>query len=161
MFREHGNRLPITDRAHYDDIVRHYASQQTYCPGKYLFRLLLKISRLEAPEPDQLRMPAVSPAEEAALFLNALEHAGRTSLEQVDVLVIAINQELDQPRPFLKALAERVRSGPVPFVKSLTVLNAYQVLKPDDFYILDDHMRAKGHRALATRITTLLEDMAQ
>jgi hypothetical protein len=157
-FREYGNQLPITDRARYDEIVRHYASQQSYYPGKYVIRLFLKVTRLEAPEPDQLRMPVVSPADEAALFLNALEHAGRAPLRDVNVLVLAINQELDQPRPFLQALAERARTDPPPFVKRLIVLNTYQVLKPDDFYVLDDHMRAKGHRALAMRVATLIED---
>ena len=74
-FRENGNQLPIMSEAQYQNIVRHYASQRSYYPGKYVYRLFLKVFRLEEPEPDQLRMDPVTPAEEAELFVNVLTHA--------------------------------------------------------------------------------------
>ena len=64
--------------AQYQNIVRHYTSQRSYYPGKYVYRLFLKVFRLEEPEPDQLRMDPATPTEEAELFVNALTHAGRT-----------------------------------------------------------------------------------
>ena len=68
--------------AQYQTIVRHYASQRSYYPGKYVYRLFLKVLRLEEPEPDQLRMDPATPAEEAELFVNALTHASRHTARQ-------------------------------------------------------------------------------
>src|SRR4029450_6667436 len=76
-FLEHGGRLPITRRADYQRIVEYYAAQRGYYPGKYLFRLLMKVLKLEKPEPDQLRMDPVAPKEEAELFLYVLTHPSR------------------------------------------------------------------------------------
>ena len=159
-FKQHGNTLPITDRAHYDEIVRHYASQQSYYPFKYLFRLFMKVTRLEAPEPDQLEMKPLPMPEEVELFLNALEHAGGKSLKDVNVVVFAINQQPDHPRAFINALIETTHTkGQLPFVRRLLVADTTRMVTDADFYVLDDHMRPSGHQKVGDYLASLVNDL--
>lgn len=159
-FRDHGNTLPITSQEHYNEIVEHYGSQQSYYPGKYLFRLLLKFTKLEAPEPDQLEMKPLPVKEEVALFLNALEHAGRTPLKDVDVVVLEVNQDPTHPKAFIEALAETSRFPAAPsFVRRLLVADTTRLIKDEDFYVLDDHMRPSGHRAIGNYLASLVADL--
>src|SRR5204863_1483098 len=103
-FHNGGDHLSIMTEAQYQDIVHHYASQHSYYPGKYLFRLFMKVSRLEEPEPDQMRMDPAPPAEEAELFINALSRAGHAPLDHVQIVVFEINEQIRPPRPFIAAL---------------------------------------------------------
>ena len=144
-----GNRLPIMSEAEYQNIVRHYRSQRRYYPGKYVYRLFLKVFRLEAPEPDQLRMDSATPIEEAELFVNAMMHASRTALDHVQLVVFEVNEQI-RPRPFIAALdAVRRREANPAFIRRLIALDVAPLLTRADFYQLDDHMNARGHAALA------------
>jgi hypothetical protein len=160
-FQTEGNALPITDEGHYREIVAHYASQQSYYPGKYVFRLFMKVARLEKPEPDQLKMEVIPPTEEAELFLNAMEHAGQTPremLSKVQIIVLEISQDPAHPRAFVPALAEvSRRDGYLPFVQLLLTLDTTAVLKPEHFYVLDDHMNAEGHRVVGEALAQLIK----
>jgi hypothetical protein len=151
-FREKGNYLPIMRQEQYDTVVRYYASQRSYYPGKYVYRLMMKVLRLEEPEPDELRMDPVSPEEEAELFLNALSHGG-TKLDDVQVIVFEINEQIRPARPFIAALdaARRRENRPV-FVQRLMALDVAARLSRDDFYRLDDHMNARGHEQVASAL---------
>jgi hypothetical protein len=156
-FREQGGSLPIMSEADYQNIVRHYARQRTYYPGKYIFRLFMKLSRLEEPEPDRLRMDPVTPAEEAELFLHVLTHAAQTPLDDVQVIVIEINEQIRPPRPFIAALDTiRRQSGNPAFVQRLIALDVAPLLAADDFYILDDHLRAQGHEVLGEALADVI-----
>jgi lysophospholipase L1-like esterase len=161
-FKQHGNHLPITSEEKYQEIVRYYAAQQRYVPGKYLYRLTMKILRLEPPEPDQLTMEPIAPADEADLFLNALEHAGASTsgLAHVQVIVLEIGQEFAHPKAFVAALAEVSRhDGHPPFVQLLLTLDTTSILKPEDFYVLDDHMNAHGHRVVGEALADLIKSV--
>jgi lysophospholipase L1-like esterase len=148
-FRKHGNRLPIMTRAQYENVVRYYTSQRGYFPGKYAFRLFMKVSHLEEPEPVDLRMPPATPAEEAELFLNAVEHASTKRLDGVQLVVLEINQQLNPPRPFIAALAEvKLRESYPEYIRRLVTVDSTTVLTMKEFYVLDDHMNARGHRAV-------------
>jgi lysophospholipase L1-like esterase len=152
-FLHDGNHLPIMSEAQYQNIMRHYASQRSYYPGKYVYRLLLKIFRLEEPEPDQLKMDPATPAEEAELFVNALTHASRTPLDNVQLIVFEINEQIRPARPFIAALdAVSRRDGNPAFVRRLIALDVAPALTPEDFYRLDDHMNARGHAVVANAL---------
>lgn len=154
-FREHRGRIPITSEAAYNTIVRYYADQQSYYPGKYVFRLFMKIFRLEAPEPDQLAMGTTSPAEEAQLFLDVLARGHRTPLEEVQVIVFEINEQIRPARPFISALDQERRTPGYPaFVQRLMAVDVAPRLTPADFYVLDDHMRPRGHQVVGELLAT-------
>ena len=159
-FRQSDGHLPITSETQYQKIVQHYASQGTYYPGKYVYRLLMKLLRLEEPEPDQVTMGSATPAEEAELFLHALTHASRTRLDNVQVIVFEVNEQLRPPRPFIAALDEAKRRADHPaFVQRLITVDTTRVLTPADFYILDDHMNARGHQGVGDALADLIRGL--
>jgi hypothetical protein len=160
-FREHGGHLPITPKADYQRIVEYYAAQRGYYPGKYLFRLSMKVLRLEEPEPDQLRMDPVAPKEEAELFLYVLTHSSRVQLDGVQIIVFEVNQAIEPRRPFMAALDEAKRGdGHPPFVRRLVTLDTATILASRDFYVLDDHMKASGHQAIGEALSSLVRSNA-
>jgi hypothetical protein len=157
-FKDGNNHLTITSEAEYQAIVDHYMAQRGYYPGKYVWRLFMKVTRLEKPEPDQLRMEVLPPEVEAELFLNALVHAGKTPLDAVQVIVLEVNQELGHPRRFIEAVDRVARAEVYPaWVRRLRTFDTTSVLKDDDFYVLDDHMNAKGHEAVGTGLSAVVE----
>jgi len=157
-FQDGHNQLTITSQAQYQAIVDHYLAQRAYYPGKYVWRLFMKVTHLETPEPDQLKMQTLDPDVEAGLFLNALEHAGKTPLDAVQVAVLEVNQELGHPRRFIAALDKVARAETHPgWVRRLVTFDTTSVLQDDDFYVLDDHMNARGHEAVGAGLVTAVQ----
>jgi len=157
-FREHDGSIPITPEDQYRKIVDYYRAQRSYYPGKYVFRLFMKISRLEAPEPDQLTMGNASPAEEADLFLNVLAHGTQTTpLDDVQVIVFEINEQIQPPRPFIAALDQARRRADYPaWIQRLIAVDVAPKLTPQDFFVLDDHMRPSGHRKVGEALAAVI-----
>ncbi len=156
-YSEGGNHLTITEQATYENIVRYYAKQQTYYPGKYVFRLTLKLTHLEAPEPDQLAMEPVSPDREVALFLNALTTGGTRPLPSVPVVVLEVNQDLRHAHAFTTALSNDSPSAGGGTVR-IVPFDSSTVLRPEDFFVLDDHMTAAGHRRIGEALAGVIRD---
>jgi hypothetical protein len=156
-FERAGGRLPIMTEAQYDEIVRHYAPQRRYYPGKYLYRLFMKITRLEPPEPEQTRMEPASPIEEAEAFVNVLSRSARGRLDDVDILVFEISEQIRPARPFITALDAVKRRAEYPaFIRRLHTLDVAPLLNRRDFYVLDDHMNRHGHAVVADALATEL-----
>jgi hypothetical protein len=156
-FEKNGGRLPISGRAEYDAIVRYHQQQRGYYPGKYTWRLFLMVAGLEAPEPDQLKAPPVSLDDEARLFLNALSSAGHTPIDRFRIIVLELNPDPAHPRAFIAALAAAVRRPDAPPVAhSIVTLDTTAFLSDEDYYVLDDHLRARGHDAVGAALADLL-----
>ena len=161
-FRNQGDRLPITGEAEYENVRRYYSGQHSYYPGKYVYRLLMKALRLEAPEPDQLAMAPATATEEARLFINALAHAGHGHLDDVQVIVLEVNEQLQPRRPFIVALDQIKQEAANPaFVRRLTTLDLSVLLGPKDFYVLDDHMNPRGHQVVGEALAALINTPAR
>ncbi len=158
-FHNGGDHLSIMTDAQYQDIVHHYASQHSYYPGKYLFRLFMKVSRLEEPEPDQMKMDPASPAEEAELFVNVVTRATRTPLDNVRIVVFEISEQIRPARPFIAALdaVKQAEQNPA-FIRKLKTIDVAPLLTRDDFYVLDDHMNTHGHEKVATALAAALRN---
>jgi hypothetical protein len=156
-FSKEGGRLPIMTEAQYRNIVNHYASQRSYYPGKYLYRLVMKVTRLEEPEPDQMKMDPVSPPEEADLFLSALLRASHARLDAVQIVVFEISEQIRPGRPFVAALeAAKLREQNPEFIRRLATLDVAPLLTANDFYVLDDHLNSRGHEIVAEALAALL-----
>ena len=151
-FRLNANQLPTMNEQQYQTIVRHDGSQRSYYPGKYVYRLLMKILHLEEPEPDQLRLEPMPAAQEAQLFLFTVEHASGVRLDDVQVVAFEIN-ERRTARPFIAAVdQERRRRGRAPFINRLKAVDVAPQLTRDDFYRLDGHMNGRGHEKVAAAL---------
>jgi hypothetical protein len=152
-FRANNGRLPIMPQADYETIVRYYAAQQRYYPGKYVFRLFMKVLHLEEPEPDMMRMDPIAPDQEAELFLDVVLHAGKAPLDNVKLIVFEINQDFTHPRAFISALDRVARRPEYPrFVRELTTIDSTALVTAKDFYVIDDHMRASGHAIMGAAL---------
>jgi hypothetical protein len=152
-FKEHGGSVPITSEEQYQRIVQYYADQQRYYPGKYVYRLLMKVLRLEPPEPDQLTMPAATSLQEAELFVNVLAHGHETPLENVQLVVFEINEQIRPSRPFIAALDEVRKRPEYPgYIQRLIAVDVAPKLTSNDFFVLDDHMRPSGHQAVGNAL---------
>jgi hypothetical protein len=158
-FAQNDSRLPIMSQAQYAHAVQYYASQRAYYPGKYIYRLFLKGLRLEEPEPDQLRMEPITAAGEAELFIDVLMHAGRASLDRVQVVVLEVNEKLDAPRQFITAIDDvKTSVSNPPFVRRLITIDTARLLTSGDFYVLDDHLNAHGHEVVASALLAALRN---
>jgi hypothetical protein len=74
------------------------------------------------------------------------------------VIVFEVNQESERRQPFIVALDEaKRREGNPRFVRRLITLDTATLLTARDFYILDDHMKASGHRAIADAVSKLIQ----
>ncbi len=145
-YRDHGNVLPVTDEAEFERLSRRRRGRVPYYFGKHLRGLLPRKSRVpEADRPD-----------EAEVFLNALKHAP-IDLDGVRLLVFELVGHGRNDDEFITALASYPAAGAhAEILSDLVVLDMSSVLGPRDFFVLDDHMTERGHRAVADRLLAVL-----
>lgn len=147
-----GNEHRSRDERRWRYTVERVAARRAYSPGKHVWdvgrrlvrRLALRSRTTEAPaEPDAVE-----------LFLNALTHAPRVDLSRVQLVVWEMPGSGVIPH-----LPERLRRGdyPAPVRTMVLVDVAPAVDAARDFWILDDHLNASGHRAVAGRLIDALQ----
>lgn len=127
-------------------------ARRVYYPGKHTwdaarrFVISLKSRRGEPPaEPDA-----------ADLFLNALIHAGRADLTHAQLIL------WEMPDNGVTALLpDRVRGPDVPpAVRAAVIVDMATALdRRRDFWVLDDHLNASGHRVIAERLVATIRDL--
>jgi hypothetical protein len=158
-FREHSGTIPILGAAEYQATVDWYQARQGYWPGKYLSGLFMKITRLEAPDPNAPRMPSsMSSADEATLFLNVLAHGTRKPLDDVKLIVFEASEQIRPPRSFLANVAVVSRRDDQPaYIRRVHALDVAPLLEEEDFYSLDDHWRASGHEKVGRALAGVLD----
>lgn len=157
-FREHAGTIPILAAPQYQAAVDWYRARQGYWPGKYIAGLFMKITGLETPDPNAPRMPAsLSSLEEATLFLNVLGHGTRQPLDGVKLIVFEASEQIRPPRSFLANVAVVSRSDDQPsYIRRLQALDVAPILEEQDFYSLDDHLRASGHEKIGRALAELV-----
>jgi hypothetical protein len=158
-FREQGGTLPVLTADQYQDVVDWYQGQRGYAPGKYIYRLFMKLTGLEAPEPSPTRMPPVTSLEEAELFLNVLQNGRRTPLDAVRLIVFEAGEQIRPPRSFLaNVTVVSRRDGQPRFIRGLRPLEVAPLLEESDFYHLDDHLRPHGHEVIGQALARIIAE---
>lgn len=146
------NRLPISPPEVYQHTVEIQAEKLRPFFGRYawlaLRRLLSGDGGAEAPARAESRQ------QEAALFLNALAHAGQGPPQGTRLVVLEIADDPGDFAPWVRAGARRP-SQPA-FVRELRVVDLAGRLGPEHFYVLDDHLRPSGHEVIAGAILDLM-----
>ena len=157
-FRDQGGRIPVLGADQYQATVDWYLARQGYWPGKYMSGLFLKLTGLDAPDPNAPRMPAtLSSLEEAKLFLNVLVHGTRKPLDDVKVIVFEASEQIRPPRSFLANVAVASRADDYPaYIRRLRAVDIAPLLEETDFYDLDDHFRASGHTKVGEAVAEAL-----
>lgn len=155
LYAERGNVLLVSDERAYRQDVQRAGRRQKYFFGRYSFEI---VRGIVAPERSTLP-PVLTPAHQARIFANALAHASSRDLAQVQVLVV----DLDADRQVSAALAQAIQREAVqdrypPFVRRLQLVDLGGRLLPEDYFVLDDHLRASGHRKIAESLLEKLRE---
>jgi hypothetical protein len=158
-FREHGGALPILAAGQYQATVDWYQARQGYWPGKYMSGLFMKLTGLETLDPNAPPTPAaVSSLEEATLFVNVLARGTNKPLDEVRVVVFEASEQIRPPRSFLANVAVVSRGDGQPaHVRRLRPLDVAPLLEEQDFYSLDDHLRASGHEKIGRALAEVVK----
>ncbi len=147
--------LGILPEWQYRAVVREHGLQTRYYPFKYASSLL-SIGRLTAlwHRPPS---PPSDTADEAPHFLDVLLRH-RASIEGRTVVVLAIGGNNDNDRRFIHALRGLLAEPRyAPLTPWVTAIDVSRTLEPDDYYLLDGHMRAAGHEKVARMVADELE----
>ena len=128
-----------------------------YYIGDYLFKYLPFMYQAL-----QEQNPVTSVSERTKFAVDSVDHfikslvLAREKLEGREILVFEVNGYNEDMGFFTRELDARVRTGRVPKWLSIEVLDVSQILRDEHFYILDDHLRASGHKLLAKAVATWL-----
>jgi hypothetical protein len=151
-FSQNGDRLDTIALETWERLVREHARDRQYRPGTYLFgaltvrlRRLLGPAERPGPDPDD---PATRRTE-VETFCHALERAP-VGLSKVPVVVLELNSHNVNSAWFIPMLERELASGRHPLLAGRVFpVDVASRLAPGDFFVLDDHLTAKGHRRVA------------
>lgn len=145
LFEERGNRLLIEhERLFAQDVQRGSRRNRNYF-GKITFDILH-----DSFFPSHSGPPVLPVATQARLFVNALVHGTTRDLAPVEILVLELDSYAVGSSDFLAALQrEAVTPNQPPFIRRLRVVDLRGQLRPEDYFVLDDHLRASGHAKVA------------
>jgi len=138
-----------------------YSAHRRYYPGKYLayalqgaVRRSLSVARIVRADPESERDPAPDSPSELHTLRLILEHFANV-LQGRHVFVIRPGRP--QPKPTLDGLdaelrdSERLRNCCL-----IETVPLEDVLVPNDFFVLDPHLNARGHQKIAGRLSKLI-----
>jgi len=168
VFLEHGGQLPIMSRESYEELARAHLGRSGYRFGLYLRRLLegspltrgLVGAGSPPPSPHESESANVDARTEARLFLEVLSHSP-VDLSQVPILVLELNGWGSLDDAFLDAVDAALVAGEAPRSGSQlrTLRLRRRLTSRRDFYRLDDHLNASGHRKVADAIVEVLPEL--
>lgn len=151
FFAVDGNKLKVSRRVVFDHVLSRSEREWRYLPGRYLFSIVTDALTLPRPVP-------APPAEaQAQLFLNALINAGTRNLSSMTVLAFELAPLDSLQGGFARALQRECRAAGYPdWARQMIVLDLSRTLTPDDYFVLDDHLRPSGHARVADRIASAI-----
>ena len=114
----------------------------------------MKVLRLKS-GPDRMKMEPATPARRRSCSLTP-SLTGHERSAGVDRR--RGNQRTDPSGASVIAALDEVRrrEGNPAFVRELIAIDVAPLLEPTDFYVLDDHMNARGHGVVAVAVSELL-----
>jgi lysophospholipase L1-like esterase len=155
LFEVRGNTLLIGRERLFGQDVQRGERRHRYHVGKITFDILHDI--LIPPHSDP---PVPPPTIQARLFINALVHGTSRDLASVRILVLELDSYALGSSDFMAALQrEAATSDQPPFIRRLRVADLSGRVLPEDYFVLDDHLRASGHAKVAGLLLEKLREM--
>jgi hypothetical protein len=159
-FCTHSNQLDVIPRTTYEWLVNDIGKAKSYWFGQYVVRALgvhlfrrfqkaLPLGR-ETPYPTGPSPRAHDAKIEADYFLQILRH-GNPRLRDIPIMVLEIDGYGARNNEFIEALAKRIQSGSLRI--TVQTLDLHGFLKPEHFYVVDDHLNKEGHLVVAELLT--------
>jgi hypothetical protein len=155
-----GGRLWVASRDEYETRVREHLDAIRYTPGKLLRRLFPLLWQgwrgFEASEPPEETRPCAMDAEAFVAVLQRLDPPPRPPAP-LRVVVFEGLYGPDHRTCFLDALERRVRESALPdWIASIETLDVTAFLSAADYFPLDGHLNASGHRKVADALAARL-----
>lgn len=147
-FLNNNYALPIRKEASYDSLKESIHTRQGYYPFKHLYGISKGISR-KFIKPN---VKSSTPAEEAVAFLEVLKKA---VLPAERILVFQISEYDKLNNKFVDAVDSLTQLEPYSNIPIETMRISGE-LNREDYFILDDHINARGHAKLASLINEQL-----
>lgn len=147
--------LSISDEKLYDSLCNACLSEQKYYPGKFIskigrFMVGHLIRSTNNSNPDRER----NFVEEAENFLEIL--CKKSLGPKTNIIVFEIGNR-NNSNKFAEAVEKSISLNNYPEqIKRLKVIKLKDVLSEQDYFILDDHLNASGHKKIAQLIFTNL-----
>ncbi len=166
-FADLGDKVPILEQHRFDQQGANAAAQVGYYPFKYTlwtYEIL----------PDVLAQSALvwqggesallkkddasrSPATEAEYFLNVMTHAP-VDLSGAQLITLQINAWNSGSFAFLSELRGAIAEGRYPaHIANMRVIDISPALDDEDWFALDSHLTASGHRKIAEQVAGQIE----
>jgi lysophospholipase L1-like esterase len=153
-FRKRGNQYTASSREEWLAAIAEQRRRGRYWPFRMVYDAVVWIKRGITGWPRGGFEPSHYPPDAAAeLFLNALMRASPRDLGALQIIIL----DIDPDPGFIRALDRLHRSDTYPaYIRGIRVLDLSGRLTPDLHYLLDDHLNAKGHQAIADALMPLL-----
>ncbi|MGH8550205.1 MAG: SGNH/GDSL hydrolase family protein [Methylococcales bacterium] len=145
-----------------------YIRIQTYYPGKYSWllirKLLVEVYRAEAQFHSVLRPASAIRNENEQLltdavraFIHAIYKAGSTPLEGIQIVVLDLHP-FGNVRPEFARLVDEIKTDSLypEQIQRIIALRFADKLTTDDYFILDDHINARGHELIAEELAKVV-----
>jgi lysophospholipase L1-like esterase len=149
-FLKRGNQYTPSRREEWLAAIAEQRRRGRYWPFRMVYDSVVWIKRGITGWPQGGFEPTHYPPDAAAeRFLNALMHASRKDLSALRIIVL----DIDEDPAFIRAL-DRLRQSETypPYIRGMRVVDLSGRLTPDLHYVLDDHLNARGHAAIADAI---------
>jgi hypothetical protein len=157
--------LPVSDKAYYDSVVAGQQILKKYFPGKY--GLLIgqslvkkKINDIKSIFPLLFERETLfgDEAQHAAAFVKILYKASRINFSKTTVIVTVLDSYDRLNNRFLEQVARLAAQAPYKdrFAGNLQVLNMAGALQRDDYFELDLHIKASGHKKVADSLWRMI-----
>ena len=158
--------LKVSSQQEYDKTVRSVDLLSGYYPGKHF----LNVSQLVVKRSINKVFPVFSfsgspsavmtDSSQARLFLDILSHAP-VNFETCKVILLYPGNNFSHIRAFEKITDSLLQQPPYKalFGNNVRMLKVseLELVQPDDYYILDNHMRSSGHRKIAQGIWKMMQ----
>ena len=138
-------RLPVRNETAYDSLREAIHQRQRYFPFKHIYGIARgfarKIVRRESAAPDKSR--------EAQSFLKVLQRA--RIRPGIEIIVFNVDDYGKLNDDFASAIDSLVKTAQFSEL-SVRTLRISSILQKNDYFKLDDHINAEGHRKIAAKI---------
>ncbi len=140
----------------YRATIADYRRSSRYWPGRYAATLLGRALGLSEPEPGPDPEDPAAQRLQVETFLTVLERAP-VDLARFRLVVLELNGHNLHHQFFAPLLRSAIAEpGRPAWQQRMVVLDLASQLPPEDWYVLDDHLRPSGHRLIAQRLAELI-----
>lgn len=148
-------KLNIKSKEEFTRVVENHQNRQNYYLGKMSHRVLEKLLKdFKSHLTSWRNRPEKNSIDEGDAFVFALTNNYKEDLESVQVIVVEIERFCENDSDFIESVQASIEKGEYPeFIKNAKFVDLTDKLREQDHcYILDDHIKAEGHKIVAEAI---------